>query len=310
MAQSFVTSAARKLTTKPVWWWERRQKYGIRAGFKNLPPIAVNKGRKRFVVLTTPESLGEALWTAWSWYRFLQTEDFELELAVDGELSRPESASALQLFPGVTIYSAQSTCAYVCEREPTLQTFLYGYPMGRKLALMLACSDRSPILYSDHDVLAFNPPDELFKCVDKNVPCYFLEEVDGTRDAQVAKSALSLGLDYLPQFNSGFLYLPKGTLPIELAARILATWRPPANSWFTEQTALSVMLQSAKAEALPQNRYVISARRQFYFEKDVDYRAIVARHFTGTVRHVMYKFGMPEILKQSRILSSERKDAR
>lgn len=265
----------------------------------------VRKRFKRFVVLTTRETVHDALWTAWSWYRFLRKEGFELELVVDGEISELESAAAMHLFPGIAIHSAESICRSVCDREPTFKRFIYDYPMGRKLALMLAYSDQFPVLYSDHDVLAFNPPEELFKCIERNAPCYFKEELDGTRDSPIVERAHFLGLDYLPKFNSGFLYLPKGILPTDMAAQFLAEWRPPGDSWFVEQTVLSVMLRSANAEALPPNRYVISARRQFYFEKDVDYGTIAARHFTGTVRHVMYKFGMPELLRQSRLVPAE-----
>ena len=62
------------------------------------------------------------------------------------------------------------------------------------------------------------------------------------------------------------------------------------------------MLQQLHAEPLSSSRYVISIRRQFYWEKDVDYTNIVARHFTGPVRHVMYKYGIPIILSQSKKL--------
>jgi hypothetical protein len=92
---------------------------------------------------------------------------------------------------------------------------------------------------------------------------------------------------------------------MDMAARILETWRPPGGSWFAEQTVLSIMLRDVDTEALPSNRYVISNCRQFYWEKDVDYKKIVARHFTGTVRHVMYRYGLPEILRQSRYFVGE-----
>jgi hypothetical protein len=58
-------------------------------------------------------------------------------------------------------------------------------------------------------------------------------------------------------------------------------------------------MQNAQGRALPEARYVVSARRQFYWEGDVDYDAIVARHFITPVRHVMYRKGMPIILEQS-----------
>jgi len=298
-----VLAAVRKISTKPVWWWERRRSYPIRARFDRLPPIPVRPAPRKFVVLTTPSTLRDALWAAWSWYRYLRDEGFELLLAVDGSLSRSDSGSASRLFPGVSICEARLACQYVCEREPTLETFLYNYPMGRKLAIMLALSDQGPLLYSDQDVLAFNPPGELLSCIQRSTACFFVEDVDGTRDAAIVERAKALGLDYIPRFNSGFVYIPKGALSMKVAAEILATWRPPADSWFSEQTVLSVMLRSAGAEGLPAARYVISARRQFYWETDVDYGAIVARHFTGTVRHVMYRYGLPALLRQSKAVT-------
>jgi hypothetical protein len=296
-------SAVRKIATKPVWWWERRLSYPIRSQFDRLPQLAVERGSKRFVVLTTPDTFGDAMWAAWSWYRFLQGRGFELQLVVDGEAD--QFTGAVRLFPGISVYSAQSLCAYVCEREPRLETFILRYPMGRKLALMLALSHQHPVLYSDHDVLAFHPPAELLSCIERGVSCYFMEDVDGTRDPQVLERARVLGLDYIPSFNSGFLYLPEGSLSMTMAAKLLAGWQPPVKSWFAEQTTLSVMLRGVNAQALPPDRYVISARRQFYWEKDVDYEAIVARHFTGTVRHVMYRYGLPTLLRQSRLWQKE-----
>ena len=298
-----MTSAVKKLTTKPVWWWERSRSYPIRSQFDRLPQLPVEPGPKRFVVLATPDSFCDAMWTAWSWYRFLQGHGFQLHLVVDGDAG--QVAGAAQLFPGVSIESAQSLCAYVIEREPRLQSFLLSYPMGRKLALMLALSDRHSVLYSDHDVLAFNAPSELLACIGRGIACNFMEDVDGTRDPQILERAQALGLDFIPRFNSGFLFLPQGSLSMTVAAELLAGWHPPANSWFAEQTALAVLLCQAKAEPLPPDRYVISARRQFYWEKDVDYEAIVARHFTGTVRHLMYRYGMPILLRQSRLSESE-----
>jgi len=292
----------RKLLTKPVWWWERKRSYPIRSRYDQLPPIPVKEGGVRFVVLTTPETLCDAFWAAWSWYRFLRGEDCGLHIAVDGTISEAGIAAARQLFPGVLIDSAQWACRYVCARVPALETFLNNHPTGRKLALILALSDRGPVIYSDYDVIAFSRPHELLATIRRKVPCYFAEEVDGTRDTHIVERAKQLGLGYIPKFNCGFMYIPQGILSMKLAAQILATWRPPGESWFAEQTVLSVMLRKLHAEALPPSRYVISNCRQFYWENDVDYTAIAARHFTGTVRHVMYKRGMPTVLHQSKHL--------
>jgi hypothetical protein len=290
----------RKLSTRPVWWWERGRSYPIRWRYEQLPPLPVTGKRVRFVVLTSPETLCDALWSAWSWYRYLRHAGCRLEIAVDGVVSAAQSAAAAQLFPGIAIYPAESACRFVGEREPALKAFMHGHPTGRKLALILALCGQGSVLYSDHDVLAFSPPVELLAAIEKNVPCYFSEEADGSRDPSTVAKAKSMGLDYIPKFNSGFLYIPGGALSIKTAAEILTMWRAPGDSWFTEQTVLSILLRAAHSEALPPSRYVISVCRQFYWERDVDYGTIAARHFTGTVRHVMYGKGMPWILRQSR----------
>ncbi len=108
-----------------------------------------------------------------------------------------------------------------------------------------------------------------------------------------------MGLEYVRRLNAGFLFVPHNAIDAELAERILATWNPSPFFYYTPQTVMSVLMRSVNAQPLPGDRYVISNRRQFYWEDDVDYRAVAARHFTGTVRHVLYKYGMPAVLRQS-----------
>lgn len=293
-------SMLRKLLTKPIWWWERKRPYPIRSRFHLLPPLEVVKGQTRFVVLTTASALSDALWTAWSWYRHLQPRGFELQLVVDGPASESDHAAARQLFPGISICEVETVISPMCEDLPSLRPFLRGHPLGKKLGLVLALSRQGPVLYADHDVLAFNRPDELLSCAEKNAPCYFPEECEGNCDFDIVERAKALGLEHIARFNSGLLYVPQDALSIDLAAQLLAEWQPPVDSWFTEQTVLNILMRKANAQALPAERYVISARRQFYSETDVDYKNIVARHFTGTVRHLMYRYGMPAVLQQSR----------
>ena len=291
----------RKLLTKPIWCWERKRSYPVRDRYLTLPSLAVNKGPSRLVVLTTPASINDALWAAWSWYRYLQPENFDLHLAIDGCIAESEKLAAQRLFPGASVYSVEPLIASLCETWPGLKAFIGNHPLGRKLGLLLALSDQGPLLYSDHDVLAFDTPVELLSMARKDLACYIMEECEGNWDSVVLERARELGLNYFSKFNSGLLQIPHGALSIHLAEKLLETWRASATSWFTEQTVLNVLMRYTNAHALPNSRYVITNRRQFYFEKDVDYTKIAARHFTGTVRHVMYGTGIPTILRQSKL---------
>jgi hypothetical protein len=106
----------RKLSTKPVWWWERKRNYSIRSRYRQLPPLPVKGGRVRFVVLTAPETLSDALWSAWSWYRYLRHEDCKLEIAVDGVVSAASLQRPLSCFP-VSRFIRRNRHAAMCTTE-------------------------------------------------------------------------------------------------------------------------------------------------------------------------------------------------
>lgn len=294
----------RKLLTKPIWWWERKRNYPIRFQFHNLPPIRVEKSSFRFVVLTTVAALPDAMWTAWSWYRFLQPLSFELHLAVDGELPEAEAFAVRKIFPGISIYNVNVLVQPICQRWPRFGAFFNGHWCAKQVGLVLALSRESSVLYSDHDVLAFNSPSELISHVRNGTPCYFTDEDTSCHDSFIVGQSKRLGLNYIPNLNGGFIYVPRDAYSPELADQLLADWSTAPYCYFTPQTVQSVLMRQANGQALPKERYVISNRRQFYFQEDVDYRTIAARHFTGTVRHVMYRAGIPAILRQARFANA------
>ena len=257
------------------------------------------------MVLTTPKALIGALWSAWSWYRYLQSHEFGLRLVIDGNLPEAEESAVRRLFPGVRLDGVESIVADLRRARPAIARFIQHHPLGKKLGLMLALSQQGTFLYSDHDVLAFNFPIEVLASVEKDTPFYMLEEHEGSWDPVIVELARSLAYECPSRFNSGLLYVPQGSLSLDLAEQLLASWKPPVTSWFAEQTVLGVLMCQAKATPLPKERYVVSPCRQFYWERDVDYAAIAARHFTGTVRHVMYKTGIPTLLWQSKFFPKE-----
>ncbi len=297
----------RKLTTKPVWWWERHRKYAIRDHYGLLPSLEVRPAEARFVVLTTPQTLNDALWAAWSWYRFLRPQGIELQLAVDGEMEAVALAAARALFPGVRIYNVNPWFDEIFAAWPRLRAFLRQHAFAKQVGLVLGLSRQGPVLYADHDVLAFSPPVELLEQMSRQTPCYFLDHEAGCHDPALLETVRAMGLQHIQRLNAGFLYVPQNALSAALAERILADWNPLPHFYFTPQTVMSVLMQEAGAQPLPEDRYVISNRRQFYWEEDVDYEAIAARHFTGTVRHVLYRYGMPTLLRQGSRYAAEKR---
>ena len=288
-----------KLLTRPVWQWERHRPYPVRQRFAQLPPIASAPASKRFAVLTTPAALPDALWAAWSWFRFLQPESFELHLAVDGTLPQEDLRKAGSLFPGIFVYDVNTVVEQFCSGRPALSNFMRHHPIAKQVGISLALSCQGAVIYSDHDVCAFNHPGELLDAIDAEKPCYFPDTGKVCHDPSLLEILQAKGIQHIENLNAGFLYIPQNSLPVDLAEEILSPWSPLPRHYFTPQTVMSTLMHAAHAKPLPASRYLISNCRQFYWQKDVDYAAIAARHFTGPVRHVLYKFGMPFLLRQA-----------
>jgi hypothetical protein len=287
----------RKFTTRPVWWYETRRSYPIRDMWKLLPPIAAPQGPTPFAVLTTPRTFNDALWTTWSWLRFFGA-NVRPEIYVDGPLDDEMRRGLDQLLPGTKLFEARPSILASGEFPASVASFISDHPMGRKLGLYFLLQPRGRFLYSDSDVVAFAEPTELLQALaTAGMGAHFLEEKGSCFSEDILAKAGRENVQPIESMNAGFLLIPGNSLSLDLAAKLLQDWQAAPPSWFLEQTVMACLLRGAPMTALPRDRYVLTNRRQFYWEKDVNYSKIVARHFTGTTRHVMYGKGLPWILR-------------
>ena len=296
-----ITNLWRKLTTRPVWWLERRRQYFIRHKILGFAPIGAGCGPAVLAVLTTPSTFLEALWVAWSWLRFL-APCVGLNLYVDGAVTAFQEQTVSRLFPGSVIYQVSTFLRKHAPERLCSNLFVQTYPLGKKLALVLAAQANFDVLYCDDDVLAFNQPAELEAAITKkDRVCLFNQQPGyGSFDPWVLGRASELGVSHAPDLNAGLMWIPRGSLSLALAHQLLEGWHTGvAHPWFTEQTVCAVLMKVAGGEALPADRYDVSMARQFYWQPDVDYSVIAARHFVFPVRHVMYIKGLPCLLAQA-----------
>jgi hypothetical protein len=290
-------SLLRKLTTRPVWKWEKSRPYPIRQRWPDLPAVPAT-GALPLVILTTPTGFDDAMWAAWSWLRFVGP-DVRFELVVDGEPTAEQRAALERLSPGARMVTRRELLAETGAWPDSLRSFVEHHPLGRKLALTLLYQQRGRVLYLDSDIIAFNDPRELREAFRAPDALRFMLESDaGNWDPLILEAGRTMRLAPRHGLNSGLLLLGQGSLDLHAAARLVEA-RSDAASWFTEQTVLALLMPPG-AQPLPPNRYVISTQRQFYWEKDVDYDAIAVRHFTGPTRHVMYLKGLPILERAAR----------
>jgi hypothetical protein len=288
----------RKLTVRPVHFIESRYWYPIRRRATSLPPMACapGAGTGTLLVLTTPGSGLDAVWSAWSHQRYFR--GLKLVIACDGPVPPQLPRACARVLPGAEVVDARA----VLERRPAgrLGAFASHHPFANKLRLILAFQQSDAVLYSDSDVLTLNEPIELLDHISARAarPAYMQGEARCEDPWVVARTA-ALGLRLNPHLNSGLLWIPRGSLDGRLAEMILGPWHPPAVNHFTEQNTLAALIEQCDGLGLPMDRYVANAQRMFYFEQDVDYGRLACRHFVNLVRYLMYSKGLPILWRQA-----------
>lgn len=290
-----------KLTTKPVWYYERRRHYPIRQLSQQLPAIESGQHQRTLAILTTPDTFADALWSGWSWLRFLQPH-LSLRFYVDGQVSDTQQKTVQKLFPGATVSNLHRSIASQQIIGKNLRNFVESYSLGQKCALIMSLQEKSDVLYSDFDVLAFNSPEEILQSIksSNNRIAYNRQIGQGSFDQHILNNARKLKIEPPAGFNAGLMWIPHKSLNYQLAEELLEGFdQKTSHAWFSEQTLFACLASSHGCQALPPARYIVDTQRQFYWQSDVDYQSIAARHFIYPVRHVMYLKGQPEILKQS-----------
>lgn len=281
----------RKALTKPMWHWERRRPYPVRSAITKVAPVS-SSGSTCLIVLTTP---GQVLEAAWSVMSFLKT-GFEVDslILIDGEASELEQAAIRRVLPSTPIQSA-STFLSGQVLGPNLTSFVCQHTLGKKLAILATAQRERDILYADSDLLMFRSQNHLPSQV--TLSRHLVEEQGFASDKAMVASANKLGLSLAYGLNSGLLAIQAKSWDEDHLEALLEPGNYAGDSWFCEQTAVSVMMGLSGSVALPKEEFVVSNRRQFYFDQDWDYSKISCRHFTGPVRHLMYLKGYPALLR-------------
>jgi hypothetical protein len=281
---------------------ERNWPHRVKKRVFSLPPIPSGSHRRKLVVLCEPRTFADGCWSAWSWMRHVG-KDLSLVLMVDGFVKNEWRGAFQTLFPGARLDSLPEFLAREPQPGPAFERFLKHYTYARKLALLLALQREEDFLYADADVALFHRPDLILETIrTPGAPALFMQEPGcWCIDPWVVKTAERLNLPRHQDLNSGLLWAPRGSLDTEIVERFLADWQPEYFHRVTEQTLLSVLMAVNGARALPPEEYVVSSDGMYFWMRDgIDYGKIVARHFVGNVRHLLYRTGWPRLLAESR----------
>lgn len=297
----FLGRLGRKLTTRPVWYWQRHRPYPIRRRVDRFPPQPWRADAAcTCVVLTTPRTLTNALWAAYSFGRSL-ADRAGLALVLDGVWSERERIRVRRLFPTAELRETAAEVAALADGCPRLAELARRHPMGRKLAAILAAQMRGGVIFADDDVLALGGLPELHAHLAGEAAAnLYLREQGGVAQADpaVQAAAAQLGLPMRTDINVGLLALRRHSLDPQLAERVLAVAGTPG-TWFPDTSLLAILLAATPAQPLPDS-YLVSTAGQFWSEPRVKLDALEVRHYVGPVRHLMYREGMPWLWRRVR----------
>lgn len=303
-AQRVFDRVVSKLSHRPMWWYERNRSYRkLQQQALSLPTVQTNTAAETtFAVLTQSSQYLNSIWVAWSWLRFLP-ESFHLKIFIDGKIDAKIEKEILSILPSAEIISMETYLETFSGPEAVV-AFAKKNPYGKKFAVMIGESSKQATFYCDDDVLAFNMPHELQSALEKGDIPYYFKDIASAYSDVILDRLRDRGIKYTQYLNAGCLYLPKDTMSLSLAEELLNPWSSDfeigEESTRVEQIMVCALLTNAGAKPFPEDRYVISEKRAFYSDPDLDYSTITARHFVYGVRHVMYLKGLPYLLAQTK----------
>ncbi|HIK06674.1 MAG TPA: hypothetical protein IGS40_18490 [Trichormus sp. M33_DOE_039] len=273
---------------------QRNFPYPIKQKILKMPPIKTQHSNTYLVVLVQHKTFLEGLWTAWNWLFFLK-EYLGLIFVIDGEITEKERSQFIKLFPEGEIVSLSSQINDEFLSDESLDKFYTNHKFGKVFLLKLSLQQKFNILFSDPDILVFSDPVEIRETLHLEQGLYCTEPGCSSFDPWIFNRAKDLNIKTIRDFNSGLLYIPQNYLSTDLCHELMKGWSVAEYHHFTEQTLLDVMMSASGAKALPLNEYVVNSQGMWFWQADIDYTQVKARHFVGNVRHHMYLSGYPII---------------
>lgn len=289
--------------------FERKRRYSIREHIWGTQwKTKANHHEGSILILTTNSYATDAAWCAASFLLASERlrDSFGLHFVVNEEEAMCTVDQLARTFPDARISSRDEVLTAANKLSPSLCRFSRYHPLGVKLASVLLENQSHRLLYTDSDVLAFNPLPELEDQIFSEKPAYTLNGPGEAYDPHTRELAVKYSMVPAARVNTGTIMAPPGYLTARFVADLVPddkhlrsqtpTW------WWIEQTIMAALL-GQESLPLPEDKYVVSSQASLPFEKDVNYKHIAIRHFIGSVRHRMYSRGMP--LLKKRILESQ-----
>lgn len=284
----------------------RRQAF--MAGFRRIvagtPPVRIEaSGEVELRVLSGKRVLWETIAALKSFYRFSERK-YALVVHDDGSLRPADLRRLEEHFPGVRFVpreEADRRIGELFERRglrncAQLRRTLVLTP--KVFDLQLFAGD-TRILYFDSDILYRKRPDALFEAL-ASPPAEWRDRYNEDVAMKLADDAVApayswsraqvrahVGIELLPQVNSGLMLLHRPEPAWDLFERCLEMPVAPGREWYVEQSLIAIDMSRTGAQPLPSN-YDVCFRHAYH---DVEFFAavnadrvghpVVTQHYCG-----------------------------
>jgi alpha-N-acetylglucosamine transferase len=266
----------------------------VRLRILDTQPITQSTDRTCEIhVLTCATDWLNLLWALKSFYYYSQRH-YVLCIHDDGSLTSEHQAILKHHFPNARLINHSEANEYVLDRlkdYPRCQEFRRTNKLSLKVFDFAAYLESDRMLLLDSDILFFAQPTELLRRIED--PKYQLNTVNGdvasayTIDPQVVQE--KLGFDVIDRFNSGLGLIHKSSMRFDWIEEFLALPDIIGHFWRIEQTLYALFSSRFGTELLP-------SAYDVHLEGGIE--SSPSRHYVGKIRHLMYKEGIQQLVKQ------------
>jgi hypothetical protein len=280
------------------WRWLLRRIMGAQP-IKTRPwPDSFSAGEIH--ILTSADDYLLALWSAWSFYTFSQT-DWPLVIHDGGGLAGYHRRAILALFPAAKIVTESEAADMVKYRLgklacPNLSTARDSHVLMRKLVDFPLFSKTRTIVCLDSDVLFFRMPKDILARAHVNQSRFcFIRDSHSCYSITSEQSERWFGCPLPEKLNSGVCTIPVDGIDYQFLEKAFSPKRIPARgNHFPEQTALALLsMRTGGPEVFPETYSVATGTPPL----DLEVIGAVSRHYVGPVRYLFFDEGLPVLIK-------------
>ncbi len=165
----------------------------------------------------------------------------------------------------------------------TLMAYARGYPLGKKIAVLMSIPPEGSWLFSDSDILYFPGAGDIRRRLDETTnPPEFLEDCYPSLDERLVRSEA----EKRPPVNSGFVLVHRPLDWNVALERLEGMAGEPG--YFTEQTLFHLAVRQSGGRPLPGDRYVIQSDDQWVAQDRHTGPGVVLRHYFSSIRYKMW----------------------